>query len=159
MSKLLNHGAKGESSALSLLQLKALSSQWHWAVLRPVKRQQQSLVFSYWNVRGQGLGREEPTWKHSCANRSTDLCNVPRCAFAFSWLSHISFVPATQCRVGPGALLGLSLVLAPDTSLPSYLASLLHLFSIASVTVSQIYYLGIQTVPLHTYVNSKLPHR
>lgn len=46
-----------------------------------------------------------------------------------------------------------------DTSLPSYLASLLHLFSIASIIVSQIYYLGIQTVPLHTYVNSKLPHR
>lgn len=53
------------------------------------------LVFSYWNVRGQGLGREEPTWKHSCANRFTDLCNVPPCALAFSQLSHISFVPAT----------------------------------------------------------------
>jgi len=47
MLKLLEYRAKGESSAFSLILLKPLSSQWLLKVLRQVKKQQQSLVFSY----------------------------------------------------------------------------------------------------------------
>lgn len=93
--KLLEYRAKGELGAFSLTPLKPLLSQRYLKVLRQVKRQWQSLVFSYWNVRGEGLGLEEPTWPHSCANRFTDLYNVPCCALAFPWLSRISVVPAT----------------------------------------------------------------
>ena len=95
MLKLLEYRAKGESSAFSLILLKPLSSQWLLKVLRQVKKQQQSLVFSYWNVRGEDLGLEEPTRAKRRANCFTDLWDVPHCALAFPQLSRISVVPAT----------------------------------------------------------------
>lgn len=99
---------------------------------------------------------------HSCVNCFTDLTNVPRCALVFPCLSHISVVPAMpllNAKLGQRFVRSLLGTGTKDTSLPSYLASLLHLFSIACIIIPQIYYRGIKTVPLHTYVNSKLPHR
>lgn len=45
--RLLKHQVKGESSAFSLTRLKPLHSQRYSKVLRQVKRQWQSLVFTY----------------------------------------------------------------------------------------------------------------